>query len=330
MFICFANAIVANTPYLADILKELGCGAEILKTIPVGVDTSFFIPKKVVQKVSGTLNIITVGRLSLEKGHIYALNVIKVLKNKGLDIHFRIVGEGQERLRLEQYIMESNLNNYVTLEGSKSQEEVRDLLWCSDLFLFTSIALGDGRSETQGLATIEAAAFGLPSVVFDSGGVKHTVNDGVTGFIGYFVLGYYLSQIDTKGKGIPLLLVLSGIFITIFGTYFFTIQNMEFYDYFYEYLTLNALMVSSGLFLLFNKSIGPNERINSITFKLNQSCFGIYLIHPLVLRLFKIIGFDGLMSSPILSIFLVSIICFICSFFLISFVKKLKFGFLTS
>ena len=151
-----------------------------------------------------------------------------------------------------------------------------------------------------------------------------------SGFIGYFVLGYYLSQIDTKGKGIPILLVLSGIFITIFGTYFFTIQNMEFYDYFYEYLTLNVLMVSSGLFLLFNKSVGPNERINSITFKLNQSCFGIYLIHPLVLRLFKIIGFDGLMSSPILSIFLVSIICFICSFFLISFVKKLKFGFLTS
>ena len=183
MFICFANAIVANTPYLADILKELGCGAEILKTIPVGVDTSFFIPKKVVQKVSGTLNIITVGRLSLEKGHIYALKVIKVLKNKGLDIHFRIVGEGQERLRLEQYIMESNLNNYVTLEGSKSQEEVRDLLWCSDLFLFTSIALGDGRSETQGLATIEAAACGLPAVVFDSGGVKYTVNDGVTGFM---------------------------------------------------------------------------------------------------------------------------------------------------
>ena len=178
-----ANAIVANTPYLAKIIEGLGCPSKILKTIPVGVDTSFFIPKKVPKKVPRRLNIITVGRLSLEKGHVYALEVIKVLKNKGLDMHFKIIGEGHERARLEHYILENNLSNYVTLEGGKSQTEIRELLWCSDLFLFTSVALEDDRRETQGIATIEAAACGLPAVVFDSGGVKYTIKDNETGYI---------------------------------------------------------------------------------------------------------------------------------------------------
>jgi len=192
-----ANTIVANTPYLAKIIEGLGCPSKILKTIPVGVDTSFFTPKKIMQKGSKTLNIITVGRLSLEKGHIYALEVIKLLKNKGLDLHFRIVGDGQERSRLEQYIIENNLSNYVTLEGGKSQREVRDLLWCSDLFLFTSVALKDGRRETQGLATIEAAACGLPAVVFDSGGVKYTMRDKETGYIvPEFNVGAMVSKVE--------------------------------------------------------------------------------------------------------------------------------------
>ena len=192
-----ANAIVANTPYLAKIIEGLGCPSKILKTIPVGVDTSFFTPKKNIQKGSKTLDIITVGRLSLEKGHIYALEVIKLLKNKGLDVHLRIVGDGQERSRLEQYIIENNLSNYVTLEGGKSQREVRDLLRCCDLFLFTSVALEDGRRETQGLATIEAAACGLPAVVFDSGGVKYTIRDKETGYIvPEFNVGAMVSKVE--------------------------------------------------------------------------------------------------------------------------------------
>ena len=177
------DAIVANTPFLAKQIEGLGCPNKVLKTIPVGVDTSFFKPKKDAQKESKTLKLITVGRLSPIKGHIYALEVIKNLKDRDFDIYFRIVGEGPEKLRLEQYIQANDLSNYVTLEGRKSRSEIRDLFWQSDLFLFTSVSMKYGRSETQGLATIEANACGLPAIVFDSGGVKYTVNNNETGYI---------------------------------------------------------------------------------------------------------------------------------------------------
>lgn len=151
-----------------------------------------------------------------------------------------------------------------------------------------------------------------------------------SGFLGYFVLGYYLSQYKSIERSTAVLLIVLGFCITIFGTYFFTLENMKFYEYFYGYLTLNALMVSLGIFIFFNKSLVPNERINLITSKLSNSCYGIYLIHPLVLYLLRFVDVDGFMFSPILSIFMVSLICFFCSFFIISSFKKLKFGYLIS
>ncbi len=45
------------------------------------------------------------------------------------------------------------------------------------------VPLKDGRRETQGLATLEAQACGLPVIAFDSGGVKYTIQDGKTGFV---------------------------------------------------------------------------------------------------------------------------------------------------
>jgi len=151
-----------------------------------------------------------------------------------------------------------------------------------------------------------------------------------SGFLGYFVLGYYLKQFGTKEKFIPVLSILLGVIITISATYIFTIKNGKFYEYFYEYLSLNALFVASGIFLLFNKMTNSNERINSIVFKLNQSCFGIYLIHPLVLKLFALISFDVYILSPIISILIVSLTCFLFCFFIISCFKKLKYGYLIS
>jgi colanic acid/amylovoran biosynthesis glycosyltransferase len=69
------------------------------------------------------------------------------------------------------------------MKGKKSQLQVRQELWEHDVYLLTAVALPDGRRETQGLATLEAQACGLPVIVFDSGGVKYTLEDGISGYV---------------------------------------------------------------------------------------------------------------------------------------------------
>ncbi|QOG03810.1 glycosyltransferase [Flavobacterium sp. MDT1-60] len=178
-----ADLITANTPYLANKIIELGCPKELLSIIPVGVDTDFFYPNTEHKTSQNTLKLITVGRLDKVKGHDFCIMAMTDLINKGFDITLTIIGEGEERTSLENLIAKYQLEGKVYMKGKKSQLEVRQELWEHDVYLLTAVALKDGRRETQGLATLEAQACGLPVVAFDSGGVKYTIKEKKTGLI---------------------------------------------------------------------------------------------------------------------------------------------------
>lgn len=179
----YGNLITANTNYLADKIIELGCPKQLLSIVPVGVDTDFFYPNKEIKTIHKTLKLITVGRLDKVKGHHFCIKAVHQLIKKGIDVTLTIIGEGAERNNLENLIATYQLEERVFMKGKKSQLEVRHALWEYDVYLLTAVALPDGRRETQGLATLEAQACGLPVIVFDSGGVKYTLEDGVSGFV---------------------------------------------------------------------------------------------------------------------------------------------------
>jgi len=179
----YGDLVVANTPYLAKIIEKLGCTINKLQTIPVGVDTTFFHPLEKEKKAGDFLKIISVGRLDTVKGHKYAIEVVKRLYDKGYKIFLTIVGEGVERKNLENLIAKKKLERIVFLTGKKNQQEVRSYLQEHDIYILAAVPVENNRRETQGLATLEAQACGLPAVVFDSGGVKYTVSEGKTGFI---------------------------------------------------------------------------------------------------------------------------------------------------
>lgn len=179
----YGNLITANTSYLADKIIELGCPKELISIVPVGVDTNFFHPNNDKKATDKILKLITVGRLDKVKGHRFCIEAVRQLIHKGIEVTLTIIGEGSERTNLECIIAEYGLEDKVFMKGKKSQQEVRQELWEHDLYLLTAVALADGRRETQGLATIEAQACGLPVIVFDSGGVKYTLEDEISGFV---------------------------------------------------------------------------------------------------------------------------------------------------
>lgn len=179
----YGNLITVNTPYLSNEIIKLGCPRELLSIVPVGVDTDFFYPNKGIKTIHKTLKLITVGRLDKVKGHHFCIEAVHQLINKGTDVILTIIGDGAEREKLEGLIAECELEEKVFMKGRQSQTEVLHALWEHDIYLLTAVALPDGRRESQGLATLEAQACGLPVIVFDSGGVKYTLEDGVSGFV---------------------------------------------------------------------------------------------------------------------------------------------------
>ena len=178
-----ADVITANTKYLADKIEQLGCPTNKLQLVPVGVDTNYFNTSNKVQHTHSILKLINVGRLDPVKGHKYLIEIVHQIVKKGIQINLCIVGEGEERSDLEQLILEYNLSDSIKLLGKKMQSEIKDMCSYSDLYVFAAVPLSDGRRETQGLATLEAQACGLPVIAYNSGGVKHTIKENVTGFL---------------------------------------------------------------------------------------------------------------------------------------------------
>lgn len=178
----YANLITANTPYLGNKILKLGCPSQLLEMIPVGVDTDFFYSNKL-KRSDEILKLITIGRLDKVKGQVNCIEAVYQLMNKGVCVTLTIIGEGEERKNLENSITKYQLEDKVFLVGKKSQFEIRQALWEHDIYLHMGIPSVSGLKETQGLATLEAQACGLPAIVFDTGGVKYTVDEGVSGFI---------------------------------------------------------------------------------------------------------------------------------------------------
>lgn len=118
----------------------------------------------------------TVSRVEKEKNLYFLLDAVKELqKQMGEMFRLLIVGDGKERAALEQYAKSQGIGDTVIFAGAVPNEEVRDYLGASDLFVFAS------KSETQGIVLAEAMAAGLPVAAVRACGVNDIVTDGKNG-----------------------------------------------------------------------------------------------------------------------------------------------------
>ena len=149
-------------------------------------------------------------------------------------------------------------------------------------------------------------------------------------YFGYVILGYYLSIINRKHK---IILVLSGItflislFITAYGTYYYTDIDGTFQKSYYSYLTPNVLLMAASLFV-FNKSVNIKlpEALKKARDLIDNHNYGIYLCHILVLNYLIIYGIDWDLFHPIIGIPLTTISTLIISAALVYLIKKIPLG----
>jgi glycosyltransferase involved in cell wall biosynthesis len=179
-----AGALFVPSRFLENRLKALANHANHPKVFRVtpGYDEDLFRfsePEKR-DDAGRSLQVVAVGRLVAVKGH---RNLLRAIATTGSETRLTIVGEGEERTKLEQLIGELGVASKVTLAGALPPGAVRKWLVRSDVFVLASTASADGAVEGLGLGPIEAAATGLPVIVSDSGGLKETCIDGETGLV---------------------------------------------------------------------------------------------------------------------------------------------------
>ena len=166
------RAVTTPTRRAADFLERT---VEVENVIPVscGIDRTQYTAERGVRDKH---RIVFVGRLTAEKQVEVILEAMTKL-DPALDVHFDIVGGGDQRKSLERLTGELGLTDRVVFHGRTTDEELRAILTRASLFVIASIA------ELQSIATMEAMASGLPIVAADAVALPHLVHDGENGYL---------------------------------------------------------------------------------------------------------------------------------------------------
>jgi glycosyltransferase involved in cell wall biosynthesis len=123
------------------------------------------------------LKIVTVARLHWKKGLELTIDALSILKKRGINFHYTIIGAGEEYERLVFAVHQLGLKDQVFFAGKLLSDEVIEYLEASDLYIQYSIQEGFCNS------VLEAQAMGLLCVVSDAEGLSENVIDKQTGWV---------------------------------------------------------------------------------------------------------------------------------------------------
>ena len=175
-FTCSSNFIRGK-------LIAAGCDPRKIFLFKLGTDLTKFDFLERRADPNGTIRLITVGRLVEKKGLEYSIRAVGNLVGRFPKLEYIIVGDGDLRQDLSLLIKRLDLQKNVTLLGWKTQEEVRQLLSKSHIFVLASVVSSDGDFEGQGMVLQEAQAMGLPVVCTNHNGFSESILDGQSGFL---------------------------------------------------------------------------------------------------------------------------------------------------
>lgn len=121
------------------------------------------------------LIIVTVARLSSEKGILRGLSVINRLNKEGYKIHWHIIGDGPQRKEIEDQIYITNVSDRIILHGD--QENPFRYMKNADILFLPSF------HEAAPMVFHEAKCLSVPIVTTDTTSAKEMVAEGKEGFI---------------------------------------------------------------------------------------------------------------------------------------------------
>lgn len=108
----------------------------------------------------------------------------------------------------------------------------------------------------------------------------------VMGYVGYFMLGYYIATTDFNKKSRRIIYAVGviGAALTVILNVWQALIYRENSPHYVEPYTINMLMMTFGLFVFAKYNFNFGEKLNNIAGKLVKYTFGIYLIHALMLE----------------------------------------------
>ena len=179
--------VIANSEYTKNLAINNGVNSDKVIVINPGVDPVKDLVKKSIDKVESLLKVktprlITVSRFDKRKNHEKVLMALRNLKQLYPDIIYICIGYGDEEENLKQLVKELDLTTQVMFFKDISEDLKNALVAKSNIFVMPSI-IHKTSVEGFGIAYVEAAQYGIPSLGGKDGGASDAIEHEKTGLV---------------------------------------------------------------------------------------------------------------------------------------------------
>ena len=181
------DKVIANSLFTKNLAIEIGINENKIIVINPGVDPAQELNKKTLDKVESILKIksprlITVSRFDKRKNHEKIVMALRNLKQIYPDIVYICVGYGEEEENIKKLVKELDLEAQVMFFKDISDDLKNALMAKSNIFVMPSV-IYKKSVEGFGIAYLEAAQYGVPSIGGKDGGASDAIDHEKTGLI---------------------------------------------------------------------------------------------------------------------------------------------------
>lgn len=144
------------------------------EVVPLGIDPDLYKPR-MFREAPASFQIVSVGRLTPNKGYPILLQAIHLLKEN--NVRVQIIGEGPEHEMLERMTQTLGLQDHVIFRGALNQEQTREIYGQADIFVLPSFA------EGLPVVLMEAMSMEIPCIASAINGIPELIKDGHNGLL---------------------------------------------------------------------------------------------------------------------------------------------------
>ena len=179
--------VIANSEYTKNLAIDNNVNKDKVIVINPGVGIVEELNKKSLEKVESLLKIktprlITVSRFDKRKNHEKVIMALRNLRQQYPDIVYICIGYGDEEENLKKLVQELDLGSQVMFFKDISNDLKNALIAKSNIFVMPSI-IHKTSVEGFGIAYVEAAQYGIPSLGGKDGGASDAISHDKTGLI---------------------------------------------------------------------------------------------------------------------------------------------------
>ena len=183
-----ADRVICVSPTVtADIGKWFGrrfsAGCRVVEN---GIDVNFFRPdagmRARIRQRHGIgkdqILLLSLGRLTYAKGHQMAIQALRLLRNRQMDVYLIIAGDGEYEDDLKSAVRRAGVHDRVLFPGFVRHDTAVGYYNAADVFLMPTLTI-----EGLPFVLLEAMACGKPVIASAIGGNRTVISDGENGIL---------------------------------------------------------------------------------------------------------------------------------------------------